>query len=99
MTLQSRRIHQPGNFWGDEQLLLFSPELLGDNSGVGLTFVEVLTLGKESFQRVLDDHPHDQPTIRRFQVRYAVRRGILEEARTRKKACRDDKELQVTVDP
>eukprot|EP00746_Dinoflagellata_sp_MGD_P147893 gnl/MRDRNA2_/MRDRNA2_80207_c0_seq1.p1 gnl/MRDRNA2_/MRDRNA2_80207_c0~~gnl/MRDRNA2_/MRDRNA2_80207_c0_seq1.p1 ORF type:complete len:678 (+),score=98.11 gnl/MRDRNA2_/MRDRNA2_80207_c0_seq1:194-2035(+) len=77
------KVLQPGDVWGEEDLLFTCWWLLEDVTSVALTFAEVLTLERQKFVDACANHPRDQPKIRQCYVRRAVQKGILFEARLR----------------
>merc|ERR1711920_1223065 len=74
-----------GSVWGEEHLLLLNPILLVPNTACTLSFVEVMSLDRTSFEKVCDECPESLPMIRKYYIKYAVIRGILYEAGRRKK--------------
>merc|ERR1739848_377535 len=77
------RILEQGAVWGDEHLLLRAWWMLDDVTAVSLTFVEVLTIDRELFSEICEDHPQDHKYLRRCVVKWAVYRGVIYEARRR----------------
>lgn len=71
------RILAVGDVWGQEHLLLTSWWLLLPNTVCALTFVDVMTLDRESFQAVVRDHPETEKHIRRHQIWCALIRGVI----------------------
>lgn len=89
------RIRRPGSVWGEEHLLLSAWWLLDSNASHALTFVEVILLTRERFDTVVGDHPEHRPLMRRYLIKYALRQGILHEARIRQQATlAEDRALQ-----
>lgn len=75
---------RPGAVWGEEHLLLSAWWLLDPTASLAFTFVEVIVLRRETFERIVQDHPQNFKRLRRSLVKYAVRYGILYEARRRR---------------
>ena len=65
-----------GTTWG-EDFVLDDITLCYDATAFALTFVEVLSLPKDSLVEIMSSHPTDRRVLRKFAVRLAAKRGIL----------------------
>mmetsp|Transcript_33982 Transcript_33982/g.76116 ORF Transcript_33982/g.76116 Transcript_33982/m.76116 type:complete len:674 (+) Transcript_33982:31-2052(+) len=70
-----------GSVWGEEHLLLNVWWLLNPNTVNAVSFMEVMTLGREDFRHICDEHPENEQRLFRFYRWYVLTRGIIYTAR------------------
>eukprot|EP00927_Polykrikos_kofoidii_P084475 TRINITY_DN8905_c0_g1_i2.p1 TRINITY_DN8905_c0_g1~~TRINITY_DN8905_c0_g1_i2.p1 ORF type:complete len:734 (-),score=95.52 TRINITY_DN8905_c0_g1_i2:258-2270(-) len=84
------RIVRVGDYWG-EDFLLSNPNLVENEWCFALTYLELSNLSGEAFMRIVEENSCEFPEfgkrVRRYVVRLAVRRGILLEAKKRRRLC------------
>lgn len=85
LGVRSLKVLRSGSVWGEDFVLSrASHELLDTTQACALTFVEVASLTRESFNPLLERFPNVHRLIRKATVRIAVRAGILNEASRRR---------------
>lgn len=81
------RVMLRGTVWG-EDMILSSRELRDETTVVCLTFVELRYLPYSIFAAVVDNHPSDQKRLRKYVVRMAFCKGIVQYTRRIRSADR-----------
>ncbi|OLQ15728.1 Potassium voltage-gated channel subfamily H member 7 [Symbiodinium microadriaticum] len=80
------RVGAHGEVWG-EDFVLSDTSLIEPVSGYALTYIELLSLTRDDFMKVIDRRrwtcPELAKVVRRYCIRVAVFRGVLAEARRR----------------
>lgn len=79
-----------GSTWGEEHLLLSAWFLLRPNTAFAMTYIEVLSLDRSSFEAVVEEFPEMQLHMRRFFVWYLVIRGIIHRGKAVKEKREED---------
>jgi hypothetical protein len=69
-----------GSVWGQD-MILHSPDLRDEVPVYCITFVEARYIQYITFATVIENHVHDKARLRRYLVKFALRRGILVYAR------------------
>eukprot|EP00927_Polykrikos_kofoidii_P084476 TRINITY_DN8905_c0_g2_i1.p1 TRINITY_DN8905_c0_g2~~TRINITY_DN8905_c0_g2_i1.p1 ORF type:complete len:653 (-),score=96.70 TRINITY_DN8905_c0_g2_i1:138-2096(-) len=88
LACRKMRLFRVGDSWG-EDFLLSDSLLIEHDLCFAFTYLELSTMSGEAFIKILKEHNEDSPElerrVRRFVVRLAVRRGMLLEAKKRRK--------------
>lgn len=67
----------PGTVWGEEHLLLTNWELLVPNTVKAVSFCEVNSIHRKSFEEIMQDHPEFASELSRFHRKYCFIRGVM----------------------
>lgn len=91
------RVRSHGEVWG-EDFVLWDTSLIHPITGYTLTYIEVLSLTREDLMHVIHECRFTSPElgqiVRRYCVRIAVYRGVLHEARRRKRQMMKDSAIR-----
>jgi len=85
LCVRSMRVHKSGSVWG-EDFILASRQLLDTTRAFCLTFVELSSMTRDDFTKLVRRHPEVWQSVRWAVVRMAVKSAVVRESRRRKKA-------------
>merc|ERR1712217_676710 len=102
LACRKDRIIRSGMVWGTD-FVLSDVSLMESPNTFALTYVEIMCLDRQTFMMLVEFHRETCPLVvervRRFQVRLAVRRGIMLEAHRRLALLAEQKSKKRTVTP
>lgn len=70
------QVKSPGDFWGEEQIMLSNPALLTSNIALAVSFMEVKSMTRDEFDAIATHYPENWDCLKRHYYRYVFQAGV-----------------------
>jgi len=70
------QVKGPGDFWGEEQIMLSNPNLLTSNIALAVSFLEVKSISRDQFDAICHYYPENWDCLKRHYYRYVFQAGV-----------------------
>jgi len=64
-------IMKEGDIWGEEHIVLSSPQLLSNNIALAISYLEVKSMHRETFYVIANDYPENIEILRKYYIKFA----------------------------
>lgn len=70
------QVKSPGDFWGEEHIMLSTPELMNSNIALAVSYVEVKSISRDQFDTICENHPENWQCLKLHYLRYVFQAGV-----------------------